>query len=119
MYNEKVLNQMTNTCYAMLFKEVKDNSITFYNIDINSPKNLAVIHIANILNTVSNTEIKVSMPLLKYWKLKRQTKIKNLIRVKGATGIDCDNFVKEFEWKNERPGVLGDIYLSFYKRGIA
>ena len=116
MYSEEVLNKMTNLCYACLFKEVKDNTISFYNIDLNSAKALAVIHIANILNTISNTTIQVNLPLLKYWRLKRITHMKHLVRIKNAIGIDCTNFIKDFEWRNDKPGVFTDIYLSFYKR---
>jgi hypothetical protein len=118
MYSERTLNEYTNLCYALLFKNVNEkNILTFYNIDIDNEKCLAVLNIANILTTVQDTVIQVRLPLFKFWKLKKKTNLKNLIRVKEANGIDCINFIKEFEWKNNMPGILLDIYNEFYKRG--
>ena len=117
MYTERQLNEATNLCYALLYKKVsEDNTLTLYNLDINNEKCLATLHIANILNAVQDTTIKVCVPLFKFWKLKRKTNMQNLVRIKGATGIDCSNFAKEFEWKNDKPGILNEIYTEFYKR---
>jgi hypothetical protein len=117
MYEEKELNEYTNLCYLLLFKQVTHkNSISFYNFDINNEKCLAILHIANILNVMSDTEIQVELPLFKFLKLKKITNLKHLVRIKNGIGVNCVEFAKEFEWHNKKPNILNEIYNNFYKR---
>lgn len=119
MYSEQTMDIMIDTTIREIFLSSKEDcSIQLNNFSFKNKGHLAILSISGIAHDIFGFGVEIETGFFSYWFNNFKYKYRKFCKRSKANkkGINVENFIKEIEEKNEKPGIFSAIYNSYYER---